>query len=354
MITIMSDDHSELLTWVNAQLPTLAVQPHSIASFTALAGDAGFRQYYQVDTQPPLLAVMAPQTNGVSESATYFAELSNILRRQGVATPEIMACDEKHNYLLIEHFGTQSLLSVLSKDNVDGLYAQALMMLLNIQQVPRRVVSVPSYDRTLLCREMALLREWFVTQLLPYTLSVSEHVILDELFEYLASQAVEQPQVLVHRDYHSRNLMYRPQAVPGVIDFQDAVWGPVTYDAVSLLKDCYIRWSPDQVRKWALGYANMAYELGIIPAVSESQFIQWFDLMGLQRHLKVLGIFARLSLRDGKVAYLQDLPLVIRYVLEVSEQYPETQAFAAWFKERLLPLVEQQSWYSPVFTAGDR
>src|SRR5690606_37772452 len=143
--------------------------------------------------------------------------------------------------------------------------------------------------------------------------------------------ALEQPQVLVHRDFHSRNLIYRPDGPPGVIDFQDAVVGPVTYDLVSLLRDCYIRWPHEQVRRWTLGYAGVAQQAGILQAVSEAQFLRWFDWMGLQRHIKVLGIFARLSLRDHKHGYLNDLPLVIDYTLEVARLYSEGSEFVAWF-----------------------
>jgi len=189
---------------------------------------------------------------------------------------------------------------------------------------------------------------------LKYDLSGEEQQLIDNTFQFLTEQALAQPQVLVHRDYHSRNLMVREGEAPGVIDFQDALWGPVTYDLVSLLRDCYIRWSPEKVQQWVLGYGNMAYELGIIPATSGEQFMQWFDTIGLQRHIKVLGIFARLSLRDGKHSYLDDLPLVMRYTLEVAAEYQETQAFAQWFEDKLLPIIQSQSWYSNHLIAGDR
>jgi len=321
---------------------------------TPLAGDAGFRRYYRVNTRPESLLVDAPQDSGNSESARYFADLSGILRSQHVNTPAIYACDETANRLLIESFGSTDLLDVLSSETVDGHYSSALFILLKLQQVPRSVLSLPRYDDSLLRQEMALFPEWFSRELLGYRLLPEEEALFHELCDSLVAQALEQPQVLVHRDYHSRNLMYQASAELGVIDFQDAVWGPITYDLVSLLRDCYVRWSPVEVKRWALAYGELAHDAGVMPEVPPQQFLQWFDLMGLQRHIKVLGIFARLHLRDGKSRYLENLPLVIRYVVDVARQYPQTQAFADFFEEKLLPLAAQQAWYQDYATAGDR
>jgi N-acetylmuramate 1-kinase len=320
-----------------------------------LAGDAGFRRYYHLNTQPALLVVTAPKRSGVSESAEYFSSLSSIFRHQGVSTPAVLSCDATNNRMLIECFVGGDLYDALSIDNVDALYGEALMTLLRLQQIPRvQVMSILEYDHARLLAEMELFPQWFVCELLDYSLSPQERDEIDQAFHFLLQQALSQPQVLVHRDYHSRNLIHREGKALGVIDFQDAVWGPISYDVVSLLKDCYIRWEPEQVRKWALGYGNMAYELGLMPMISTEQFLTWFDTMGLQRHIKVLGIFARLSLRDGKHRYLHDLPLVIRYVLETAQQYSQTQWFAQWFEKRLLPICEKQSWYQHYLTAGDR
>jgi aminoglycoside/choline kinase family phosphotransferase len=238
--------------------------------------------------------------------------------------------------------------------NAEILYGEALLVLLRLKQIPHSIVSVAEYNKSLLLKEMNLFRQWFVGELLAYAPSIEEEKLIAAAFDFLADQALSQPQVLVHRDYHSRNLIYREAKAPGVIDFQDAVWGPITYDLVSLLRDCYIRWPPERVRQWAMGYGNMAYEIGLLPMTSSQQFLQWFDTMGLQRHIKVLGVFARLSLRDGKHGYLNDLPLVIRYVLEIANQYPQTQVFASLFEEKLLPLCVSQAWYNDYASAGDR
>ena len=350
----MSLTESKLQGWISAQL-----QQRSDVIYTSpielqpLSGDAGFRQYFRLNTQPSLLAVSAPKTEGVSECAGYFTRLSEALRAAGVPTPQVVACDEDQNFLLIEDFGGQSYLDCLNDETADVLYSQALMVLLRLQQIPRSAITLPAYDRSMLRQEMALFDDWFVDQMLGYQLSREERDLLDKTYSFLEQQALEQPQVLVHRDYHSRNLVYREGEAPGVIDFQDAVWGPITYDLVSLLRDCYISWSPEQVKRWSVTYGNLALELGVIPAVSECRWQYWMDTMGLQRHIKVLGVFARLSLRDGKSQYLSDLPLVWQYTVDIAEQYPETKAFADWCQHKLLPLVKRQHWYSASKITGD-
>ena len=315
-----------------------------------LNGDAGLRQYFRVNTQPSLLAVSAPVDSGDSERGSYFAKMSEALRSQGVPTPQIIACDATHNFLLLEDFGDRNFLSELNDDSVDLLYSEALMVLLRMQQIkPESLrecgLDLPNYDQSLLREEMMLFNDWFVEKLLGKTLSSDERDMIGEAFAFLEAQACSQPQVLVHRDYHSRNIMYREGEAPGIIDFQDAVWGPITYDLVSLLRDCYIEWSPEQVERWLLGYGNLACELGLIGEVDEQQWRCWFDTMGLQRHIKVLGIFARLALRDNKPGYLHDLPLTWRYTVAVARQYPAMEAFANWCESQLLPVIEQQPWY---------
>src|SRR5690606_11962641 len=192
-----------------------------------------------------------------------------------------------------------------------------------MQRSPPEELGLPVYDRHRLRAEMDLFSEWFAPRLLGYEPTVADLHMLDRWFTQLENSALEQPKVFVHRDYHSRNLVYRTGGPPGVIDFQDAVTGPITYDLVSLLRDCYIRWPEARVRRWAMSYANIAMQCGVLPLVSEERFLRWFDWMGLQRHIKVLGIFARLSLRDHKHGYLNDLPLVICYTLEVAKRYEE-------------------------------
>ncbi len=347
-------EFKQLLQWVALELEKQPdIHLSGDLALSPLPGDAGARQYFQVNTQPPLLAVMAPAAVQHVESAEYFAEMASVLRRYAVPAPLVLAFNSESNFLLIERFQGEDLINQLSASTVDTLYGSALFVLLALQQIPASAIQTQEYSRELLLAEMDLFRQWFVESLLEYPLSDNEHCIIDNAFNFLISQALSQPQVLVHRDYHCRNLIYREGDIPGVIDFQDAVRGPITYDLVSLLRDCYVRWSPAQVKQWALAYANMAYEVGLLPVVSTDTFLRWFDTMGLQRHIKVLGIFARLSLRDSKDRYLNDLPLVIRYVLEVAREYPEMQEFVHWFEAKLLPLLPTQSWYSDYRVAGD-
>lgn len=349
----MQDFSHELRSWVDAQWPHLKLNdfilrpdfhlPEDQApEWQALHGDAGFRTYYRLASEPSLLAVYAPPE---SEDCEAFVKIAQFLRRHGVLAPAIAAFDAVRGFLLIEDLGPTLMLSELRKDSVDGLYAEALSALLQIQLSPAADLQLPQYDQTRLRSEMALLHEWFIPQLLGYSLSSDEMSVLEQLYRWLEESALQQPQVFVHRDFHSRNLICRENGPPGVIDFQDAVIGPVTYDLVSLLRDCYVQWTPEQVRRWALSYANIAVQAGVLPDVSEKQFMSWFDCMGLQRHIKVLGIFARLSLRDNKHGYLEDLPLVIDYTLTVARAYPQGQEFVNWFESKLMPLVHQQSWF---------
>jgi len=347
-----SDRGEQLKQWLERQLPQTPVGlPKHPLTLTPLSGDAGFRRYYRLNTQPTLLAVDAPPER---ENTQRFSALARLFSQSLVATPSLLAVDAQAGFMLQEDFGDRLLLHVLKAqpDSAPVLYGEALMQLLALQQTPAHRL-LPAYDGNRLRRELALFPEWFCGELLGHGLDARESEQLQQGFELLENSALEQPQVAVHRDYHSRNLVLRPDQSLGVIDFQDAVWGPITYDAVSLLKDCYIRWPEPQVRQWALGYGNLAAGLGLISEINESQFMRWFDWMGLQRHLKVLGIFARLALRDGKTRYLQDLPLVLRYSLEVLGRYPELAGLRDWFERRLLPLAETQSWYRDYRQAGE-
>lgn len=317
---------------------------------TPLQGDAGFRRYYRLNTEAHLIAVEAPPTTEKNETFVY---LANLLRQQGIHAPEVFAVDYDRGYLLLEDLGGKLLLDCLEPDTAHCLYGEVITDLLRIQQVPTKNLDLADYDQPLLRQEMGLFEDWFIPQLLGYTLTTEERSMLHGVFQKLESLAAEQPQVLVHRDFHSRNLLIRDGLAPGIVDFQDGVIGPITYDLVSLLRDCYVRWPVDQVERWALAYGNMAVEVGLMRPVTQETFLRWFNWMGLQRHLKVLGIFARLHLRDGKDSYLNDLPLVIRYTLEVAEAYSELLPFADWFRERLLPLAKQQAWYRDYRTAGN-
>jgi aminoglycoside/choline kinase family phosphotransferase len=215
-------------------------------------------------------------------------------------------------------------------------YATAFETLIALQ-CGVAAAALPAFDETALQAEMQLFTKWFCGELLGLTLSADETGLIERTQRQLASAALAQPQVAVHRDYHSRNLMLLDDESLGVIDFQDAVAGAYTYDLVSLLRDCYIEWPPAQVREWTQRFYERLVSNGLSAGRSETQFLVDFDLMGLQRHMKVLGIFARLHLRDQKSAYLADIPLVMRYFSSVAAQRPEFSEFAAWFASRVLP-----------------
>ena len=312
----------------------------------ALASDAGFRRYYRLNTQPSLIAVDSPP--GKENNSAYIS-VAMSLQAQGITTPKVHAVDFVQGFFLLEDFGRDLLQPVLNSETLGSYYQQAEETLLEIQKTAPDPRVFPRYDAQRLRDEMALFSQWFINKLLGLELQQQEIALLDRLFDDLVESALAQPQVVVHRDYHSRNLMLLADQRLGVIDFQDAVNGPITYDLVSLLKDCYVRWPAQQMRERALSFRSQARI-----DIDDQQFLGWFDLMGLQRHIKVMGIFARLALRDDKSSYLQDLPLVIRYSLEAARDYPQSRAFYEWFLQRIEPHLAAQSWYSDWQTAGDK
>ena len=285
-------------------------------------------------------------------------------QRHAVTTPKVLAVDFANGFFLLEDFGHQLLhpellAGTLAEENsparlsAANYYQQAESVLLDIQAVAANLRVFAPYDGPRLQVEMDLFANWFLAKLLGVELDEQEHSMLNRLFARLIESALEQPQVVVHRDYHSRNLMLLEDGALGVIDFQDAVVGPLTYDLVSLLKDCYLRLPREQVVNRALSYKKRLETELPVGSISDDQFMRWFDLIGLQRHIKVLGIFARLALRDGKANYLNDLPLVIRYTLEVARGFDEGEAFYEWFIQRIEPLLPAQDWYSDWRHAGD-
>jgi aminoglycoside/choline kinase family phosphotransferase len=314
---------------------------------TVVAGDASNRRYFRTDVDGAsyILVDAPPRT----EKNQAFLAVRQLLADAGVRVPALYAADLERGYLVLGDLGDRLLLAELSTDSVDSQYRGAMNVLLQMAAIDSRETALPAYDRTLLAEELGRFPTWFVEKLLGQTPDAREQQLLAAAFDVLVGNALQQPAVLVHRDFHSRNLMPQPDGSLGVIDFQDAVLGPVTYDLVSLLRDCYIQWPAPQVQAWALAYHARLQAAGHLPSnVAPDRFLRWFDLMGLQRHIKVLGTFARLYLRDGKSVYLNDLPLVIAYVREIAARYaaaePALGAFSEWFDNRLMPLVSRQDW----------
>jgi N-acetylmuramate 1-kinase len=298
--------------------------------------DASFRRYFRVTRgADTYIAMDAPPDK---ENVEPFVRVARLLLGMGLNAPLILAEDARRGFLLLSDLGTRQYLDELKDGAEERLYADALGALATMQSAgaaPAR--ELPPYDRELLMREMELMPQWFLREHLGLEISAAERAMFDRLFESLAQSALAQPQSFVHRDYHSRNLLLTDFDNPGILDFQDAVCGAVTYDLVSLLKDCYIAWPAPRVRGWVTQYREQLLAKGFVFKMSASAFIRGFDLMGLQRHIKVLGIFARLKLRDGKSNYLKDLPRVLDYAREAAREYPETAEFSEFIAKRIDP-----------------
>lgn len=305
-----------LAAWLRDALATSALR------FERASEDASFRRYFRVRVgSRSWIAMDAPPP---MEDCRPFVSVLELLRDADVNAPKLHAADLDQGFLLLDDLGSRCYLDVLDETNADSLYADAFETLLDMQcRIGRG--EVPAYDEHRLRAELDLFPEWFLSRHLDIELDRPLALALDEAFGALIGVCLGQPQVFVHRDYHSRNLMHLERRNPGVIDFQDAVDGPVTYDLASLLQDVYVRWPEERVAGWVDAYHDRAVARGLVESDRE-RFRRWFDLTGIQRHLKIAGIFARLWHRDGKARYLDDLPLTLAYLAEVSGRYPETDA----------------------------
>ena len=317
----------QLTEWVNT-LPDWQG-----ASLAPASADASFRRYFRVTkNNNTAIAMDAPPEK---ENCAPFVDITSRLQEAEVAAPAIYAQNLLDGFLLLEDFGNLPLLNLLDPLNADPLYESAMDTLLHIQQAD--IEGLPEYSTEFLRREVDLMPEWFLKKHLGFAEEDIPYKLIDTTFNNLIEAVLEQPVSFVHRDYHSRNLMLTKEDKLGVIDYQDAVWGPITYDLVSLLRDCYVVWPQQRVKRWALAFHKEAINAGVLPPIDEISFLRWFDLMGLQRHLKVLGIFARLNHRDGKSGYLKDLPLTLSYVLTVGSQHPETCRLVEWMRQARIP-----------------
>lgn len=301
------------------------------------SSDASFRRYFRAFRDDATFIIMdAPPDK---EDVRPYLKVTGLLESLGVHVPHVIQADTDRGLLLLEDLGVTQYLQRLSNgDDPDRLYGDALYTLAEIQTRGTRAArELAPYDREVLAREMALMPEWFCRRHLGMTSSEADHQILAEAFEFLITEALAQPTVFVHRDFHSRNLMVTAEHNPGVIDFQDALRGPIGYNLVSLLKDCYIGWPRARVEAWVSGYRNLVRSHGGPGGHDDREFLRWFDLIGVQRHIKVLGIFSRLWYRDGKPGYLWDLPLTLEYVRDTSARYPELAQFSRLLEERIVP-----------------
>jgi N-acetylmuramate 1-kinase len=295
--------------------------------------DASARSYWRVQGLHGSAVLM--DAGAMPQVLAPWLDIDARLRAAGLNAPEVLAEDRTQGLLLLSDLGTRTYLPELDDANADALYADALDALLTMQT---RVAAegLPRYDETLLTTELELLPTWFLQRHLGIAITRAERDVLEAAFRLLIDNACAQPQVFVHRDFHSRNLLIVPGHNPGIVDLQDAVLGPITYDVVSLLRDCYIAWDDARVRTWAEAHRRHLIDAGALdPRVDAARWRRWFDLTGLQRHLKVLGIFCRLWYRDGKRGYLADLPRVWRYVRAVTATHPELHALLALLEHRI-------------------
>jgi N-acetylmuramate 1-kinase len=312
----------------------LGIRPERIEPASS---DASFRRYFRAFRNGETFVIMdAPPDK---EDVRPYLKVTRLLESLGIHVPHVHEADTGRGLLLLEDLGvTQYLQRLNAGDDPDRLYGDALYALAEIQT--RGTVAareLEPYDREPLARELALMPEWFCRRHLGMTLSDAEQQVLADTFEFLIAEALMQPLVFVHRDFHSRNLMVTTEHNPGVIDFQDALRGPIGYDVVSLLKDCYIGWPRQRVEQWVSGYRNLVRSHGGPGGRDDREFLRWFDLIGMQRHIKVLGIFSRLWYRDGKAGYLRDLPLTLEYVRDTSTRYPELASFSELLERQIVP-----------------
>lgn len=316
------DRTQQLQQWLTQVLD----QPYTLSIASA---DASFRRYFRVHLDAEtLIAMDAPPPQ---EDCRPFVSVAEQLLAAGLNVPRILAQDLEQGFLLLSDLGNDTYLSQLNAGNAKALYGDACQALIKMQ-LATKPAALPPYDSALLMRELQLFPEWYVGKHLGKTLTPEQQAVMDKTFALLIDNILQQPQVTVHRDYHSRNLMVTAENNPGVLDFQDAVIGAITYDLVSLLKDAYIRWDEEVMMDWVVRYWQSAKQAGLPVNTDFGEFYRDFEWMGAQRHIKVLGIFARLYHRDGKVGYLKDMPLVMQYLQAACERYVELRPFLKLLK----------------------
>ena len=303
----------------------LGETPYKDYEITVASADASFRQYFRLTKSEKTVLLMDSSLE--KESLSPFIDVTSRLLNAGVKAPKILEKNLDDGFLIIEDFGNTHYLNVLNESNFQELYSNAIDEIIKMQNAETK--NLPLYDKEFLHFEMDLMKDWYLEKNLNITLHKTQQEIIKNALNAISDIVLSQPQdVFVHRDYHSRNIMLTQTNVIGVIDYQDAMNGAITYDLVSLLKDCYIEFEREEIEKLALEFRD---KKGL--NAGDAEFIKWFDFMGLQRHIKVLGIFSRLYLRDGKDGYLKDIPLTLKYTIETAARYDETKELAKLLQE---------------------
>ncbi|MEM7026796.1 MAG: phosphotransferase [Pseudomonadota bacterium] len=330
----MTDRKKLLAEWLTQHLQSTNYKIN-IAS-----ADASFRSYYRVIHDDQSFIVMdAPPEH---EDCKPFINTTALLLASHTNVPEIIASNEAQGFLLLTDLGDKHYLSAMNEANADSYYHAAIDSLIKFQ-LHSRSNALKNYDKNLLTDELNLFHEWLLLRYLEIDLSENDRIELNLLHGRLIENASNQPQVFVHRDYHSRNLMVTDERIPGILDHQDAVNGPITYDLVSLLKDSYIYWPENKRYEWIQYYLDQLQRHKSEIKIELQQFIAWFDLMGVQRELKVAGIFARLFLRDNKSSYLKDIPLTLKYICELEGKYSELNWLIDFINKTVLPTLDNKS-----------
>ena len=343
----MSTRKQQLIHWLQQ------CYDDDIQSLESVSGDASFRKYYRFRTNSvhitdsatdPLsnstndMSLIAVDSLPTHENNQAFIDTSLLLKKHAVPVPIIHHYSPQQGFFVVSDLGDDLLLPKLDSQNADKYYHAAMDTLINLQSVPTQ--NLPEYSAEKLQQEMQLFTEWFLQRHQKLQPQESIQSCLDETFQLLINNALEQPQTFVHRDFHSRNLMILKNQHIGVIDYQDAVRGPITYDLVSLLRDCYIDWPQDRIDQWISYFHKQMHHS---QSVELDQFNRWFDLMGLQRHLKAVGIFCRLKYRDNKAGYLNDIPRTLNYMLQVSASIPALKEFHSFLKSLPSQVSTQES-----------
>ncbi|HET9843480.1 MAG TPA: phosphotransferase [Gammaproteobacteria bacterium] len=328
----MTDRMHALTHWVSSQFA-------SRTELIPLHNDASFRRYFRFFHQNiSYIVVDAPPTKENNEA---FIFMTQLLAQQGITVPKVYNFDLQQGFILLSDFGDTLLLDILNAENADQWYSNSFEILHKLSTFPKDFhPKIPLFNRQHILLELSYFTEWFLTKLLNVTLNVHDKACLYQVFELLINACETQPQIIIHRDFHSRNLMVLSTGMLGTIDYQDAMLGPLTYDLSSLLKDCYVTWDSYRVQAWVKHYYQILCGKMAIKHFSFERFLLCFDWVGLQRHLKVLGIFSRLKLRDNKARYLADIPRVLHYVLNTAREYPEFEKFYYFMQDKVTPRFE--------------
>lgn len=299
----------------------------------AMSGDAGFRRYFRFSYKNQTYIAVDSPTQWCNNAA--FSRMQGLLAQANIQVPKIIAQDSEQGFFCLSDLGDTLLSDIVTAENMTELYQQAIAVLPKISSLPCE--GLPIFDEKFIQIELNIFTEWLLNKHLSIVLSDQEQQQLEQCFAQLTTNALAQPQVTMHRDFHSRNIMQTADKQLAIIDFQDAVCGPITYDIVSLLRDCYLKWPNGNVSELLDYFIKQQTAQHNLSGITPTQWQTWFDLMGLQRHIKASGIFARLYHRDNKTSYLKDIPLTLSYIVDISQQYASLSFLAKLVTEKVLP-----------------